>query len=150
MAGAAELAVAAGVGIATIVRSEAGGYVPHGPTIQKIAAALGVEIKDLIEPAEIVRAEPHRDVRLLVVGGPSGSGLERPRSLMELAEELGVAERVSFLIADFSGDALIRFLPPHDGQDPGDDAALATVPLGVRDADERMANLIIDAAGGRS
>ena len=47
--------------------------------------------------AEIVRAEPHRDVRLLVVGGPSGSGLERPRSLMELAEELGVAERVSFL-----------------------------------------------------
>ncbi len=28
--------------------------------------------------------------------------------------------------------------------------SLATVPLGVRDADERMANLIIDAAGGRS
>lgn len=27
--------------------------------------------------------------------------------------------------------------------------SLATVPLGVRDADERMANLIIDAAGGR-
>lgn len=47
--------------------------------------------------AEIVRAEPHRDVRLLVVGGPSGSGLERPRSLMDLADELGVSDRVHFL-----------------------------------------------------
>ena len=47
--------------------------------------------------AEIVRADPHRDVRLLVVGGPSGSGLERPRSLMDLADELGVADRVNFL-----------------------------------------------------
>lgn len=47
--------------------------------------------------AEIVRTQPHRDVRLVVVGGPSGSGLERPRSLMDLADELGVADRVSFL-----------------------------------------------------
>ncbi|WP_231750350.1 MULTISPECIES: D-inositol-3-phosphate glycosyltransferase [unclassified Dietzia] len=47
--------------------------------------------------AEIVREQPHRDVRLMVVGGPSGSGLERPRSLMDLADELGVADRVSFL-----------------------------------------------------
>ena len=47
--------------------------------------------------AEIVREQPHRDVRLMVVGGPSGSGLERPHSLMDLAEELGVADRVSFL-----------------------------------------------------
>src|SRR5699024_3240548 len=46
--------------------------------------------------AEMVRAQPQRDVRL-VVGGPSGSGLERPRSLMELAEQLGVADRVNFL-----------------------------------------------------
>ena len=47
--------------------------------------------------AEMVRAQPQRDVRLVVVGGPSGSGLERPRSLMELAEQLGVADRVNFL-----------------------------------------------------
>ena len=47
--------------------------------------------------AEIVRTQPHRDVRLLVVGGPSGSGLDRPRSLMDLADELGVTDRVSFL-----------------------------------------------------
>ena len=47
--------------------------------------------------AEMVRAQPRRDVRLMIVGGPSGSGLERPRSLMDLAEELGVADRVCFL-----------------------------------------------------
>ena len=47
--------------------------------------------------AEMARAEPYRDVRLLVVGGPSGSGLDRPRALIALAEELGVADRVSFL-----------------------------------------------------
>src|SRR4051794_32354565 len=43
-----QLAEAAGVGIATIARSEAGGSVPHGATLQKLAAALGVEIKDMI------------------------------------------------------------------------------------------------------
>jgi len=49
-----QLAERAGVATATIGRSEAGGYIPHGPTIQKIAVALGVEIKDLIEPAEMI------------------------------------------------------------------------------------------------
>ena len=47
--------------------------------------------------AELVRAQPRRDVRLMVVGGPSGSGMDRPHSLMDLAEELGVADRVCFL-----------------------------------------------------
>jgi transcriptional regulator with XRE-family HTH domain len=49
-----QLAERAGVAPATIGRTEAGGYVPHGPTLQKISAALGVEIKDLIEPAEMI------------------------------------------------------------------------------------------------
>ena len=47
--------------------------------------------------AAIVRDQPQRDLRLLVVGGPSGSGLDRPHSLMDLAAELGVADRVTFL-----------------------------------------------------
>ena len=51
-----QLAEKAGVGIATIARSEAGGSVPHGGTIQKIAVALDVEIRDLIEPAEMFAA----------------------------------------------------------------------------------------------
>jgi XRE family transcriptional regulator, regulator of sulfur utilization len=49
-----QLAAAAGVSVATITRIEGGGYVPHGPTLQKIAAALGVSIRDLIEPAELL------------------------------------------------------------------------------------------------
>jgi D-inositol-3-phosphate glycosyltransferase len=34
---------------------------------------------------------------VLVVGGPSGTGLERPDALIELASELGIASRVTFL-----------------------------------------------------
>jgi transcriptional regulator with XRE-family HTH domain len=49
-----QLAESAGVATATIGRSEAGGYIPHGPTLQKIAAALDVPLRELIEPAEMV------------------------------------------------------------------------------------------------
>ncbi len=51
-----QLAEKAGVGTATIARAEAAGSVPHGGTLQKIATALGVEIRDLIEPAEMFAA----------------------------------------------------------------------------------------------
>ena len=37
------------------------------------------------------------DVRLIVVGGPSGTGLEHPEALATLAERVGVADRVRFL-----------------------------------------------------
>lgn len=47
--------------------------------------------------AEVLRDDPERSLRVLIVGGPSGSGLERPDALIELAAELGIAERVSFL-----------------------------------------------------
>ncbi|MBF6297987.1 D-inositol-3-phosphate glycosyltransferase [Nocardia amamiensis] len=47
--------------------------------------------------AEVLRDAPERSLRVLIVGGPSGSGLERPDALIELAAELGIAERVSFL-----------------------------------------------------
>jgi D-inositol-3-phosphate glycosyltransferase len=43
-----------------------------------------------------------RDLTLLIVGGPSGTGLDRPTALMELAASLGVTE-------------LVRFLPPQPG-----------------------------------
>ncbi|WP_040783961.1 D-inositol-3-phosphate glycosyltransferase [Nocardia pneumoniae] len=47
--------------------------------------------------AEVLREDPERALRVLIVGGPSGSGLERPDALIELAAELGIADRVSFL-----------------------------------------------------
>ncbi|MEH1102559.1 D-inositol-3-phosphate glycosyltransferase [Micromonospora sp. CPCC 205561] len=44
------------------------------------------------------------EVTVVICGGPSGSGLDRPTALMELAASLGVADRVCFL-------------PPQTGDD---------------------------------
>ncbi|MGW4497316.1 D-inositol-3-phosphate glycosyltransferase [Micromonospora sp. NPDC004336] len=44
------------------------------------------------------------ELTVVICGGPSGSGLDRPTALMELAGSLGVADRV-------------RFLPPQTGDD---------------------------------
>jgi transcriptional regulator with XRE-family HTH domain len=49
-----QLGELAGVSAITIGRTEAGGYIPHGATLQKLATALGVEIKDLITPSEMI------------------------------------------------------------------------------------------------
>ena len=55
--------------------------------------------------AELVMRDPALARRLvvLVAGGPSGSGLEQPRALQELAESLGIRD-------------LVRFLPPQPGE----------------------------------
>lgn len=47
--------------------------------------------------AEALRRRPGRKLRALIVGGPSGTGLERPDALIELAAELGIADQVTFL-----------------------------------------------------
>jgi D-inositol-3-phosphate glycosyltransferase len=47
--------------------------------------------------AELRRRDPHAPVTVVICGGPSGSGLDRPTSLIELAESLGVADGVVFL-----------------------------------------------------
>jgi D-inositol-3-phosphate glycosyltransferase len=59
--------------------------------------------------AELRRRDPETGRRLVVAicGGPSGSGLERPTSLMDLAAELGIADAV-------------RFLPPQSRDSLGD------------------------------
>ncbi|GAA1460492.1 D-inositol-3-phosphate glycosyltransferase [Williamsia maris] len=45
---------------------------------------------------EAARGTSH-PVRVLIVGGPSGTGLARPTSLIDLARELGIADAVTFL-----------------------------------------------------
>ncbi|MCS7483038.1 D-inositol-3-phosphate glycosyltransferase [Umezawaea endophytica] len=57
--------------------------------------------------AELLVRDPSLRSRLvvLVVGGPSGSGLEQPRALQLLAEELGIGDVVRFL-PPLAGDAL--------------------------------------------
>lgn len=47
--------------------------------------------------AQVVRGEPDRALRVLIVGGPSGTGLDRPDALIDLAASLGIADRVTFL-----------------------------------------------------
>ncbi|MGH3625494.1 MAG: D-inositol-3-phosphate glycosyltransferase [Sciscionella sp.] len=55
--------------------------------------------------AELLEREPGLRSRLvlLVVGGPSGTGLERPRWVIELAQSLGIAD-------------VTRFLEPRSGE----------------------------------
>ncbi|RJQ78047.1 D-inositol-3-phosphate glycosyltransferase [Pseudonocardiaceae bacterium YIM PH 21723] len=54
--------------------------------------------------AELLSLRPELRSRLvtLIVGGPSGSGLEQPEALQKLAGELGIAD-------------VVRFLPPQAG-----------------------------------
>jgi D-inositol-3-phosphate glycosyltransferase len=54
--------------------------------------------------AELRRRDPAMDATVVICGGPSGSGLDRPTALIELADSLGVADGV-------------RFLPPQTGDE---------------------------------
>ncbi|TDP42824.1 D-inositol-3-phosphate glycosyltransferase [Nocardia ignorata] len=47
--------------------------------------------------AELLARDPRRALRVLIVGGPSGTGLARPDALIDLAADLGIAEQVTFL-----------------------------------------------------
>lgn len=47
--------------------------------------------------AELIRRHPEQNVRVVICGGPSGTGLERPDELHDLAESLGVSGYVRFL-----------------------------------------------------
>jgi len=60
------------------------------------------------------RPELRSSLTVAVVGGPSGSGLERPDSLVRLADELGIAE-------------LVRFVPPVAQDDLVDWYAASTL-----------------------
>ncbi len=70
--------------------------------------------------AELLRRDPALRDRLVVavLGGPSGSGLDRPRALQDLTAELGLTD-------------VVRFLPPVSRSDLADwyrAADLVTVP----------------------
>jgi D-inositol-3-phosphate glycosyltransferase len=76
------------------------------PTTGRIVAFVG-RIQPLKAPDVLISALPFLrdpDVTLVICGGPSGSGLDRPSALIELAASLGVSDRV-------------LFLPPQTGDD---------------------------------
>ncbi|MEU4216048.1 D-inositol-3-phosphate glycosyltransferase [Actinoplanes sp. NPDC026623] len=67
-------------------------------------------IQPLKGPDVLIRAlasEPLRDeeVTVVICGGPSGSGLDRPTALIELAASLGVSDKVRF-VAPRTGESL--------------------------------------------
>ena len=65
---------------------------------ERIVAFVG-RIQPLKAPDVLLRAAAllPSGTRVLIVGGPSGSGLAAPDTLVRLAAELGIADRVSFL-----------------------------------------------------
>jgi D-inositol-3-phosphate glycosyltransferase len=79
------------------------------PIDGRIIAFVG-RIQPLKAPDVLVSALPFlrdRETKLVICGGPSGSGLDRPSALIELAASLGVADRVLFLPPQ-TGDDLAR------------------------------------------
>ncbi|WP_369638328.1 D-inositol-3-phosphate glycosyltransferase [Nocardia sp. JMUB6875] len=79
------------------------------PVDERIVAFVG-RIQPLKAPDVLVRAAAEmlaaeaadpdpsrRPLRVVIVGGPSGSGLKRPDALIELAAALGISDRMTFL-----------------------------------------------------
>ena len=79
------------------------GLPPDGPLITFVGRIQPLKAPDVMLRAVAVLLERRPALRssltVAVVGGPSGSGLEHPDSLVRLAEELGI-------------DRLVRFVPP--------------------------------------
>jgi len=67
------------------------------PDDQPVAVFVG-RIQPLKAPDVLLRAAARVDgLRVVIAGGPSGSGLSAPDGLIRLADELGITERVTFL-----------------------------------------------------
>jgi len=67
------------------------------PRDEKVVAFVG-RIQPLKAPDVLVRAAALLpEVRVVIAGGPSGSGMAEPNSLVRLVGDLGIAERVTFL-----------------------------------------------------
>ncbi|MDO0973050.1 D-inositol-3-phosphate glycosyltransferase [Mycolicibacterium frederiksbergense] len=79
------------------------GLDPH----EKVVAFIG-RIQPLKAPDVLLRAAAKLpDLRVVIAGGPSGSGLATPEGLVHLAAELGITDRVRFLPPQ-SRDDLVR------------------------------------------
>jgi D-inositol-3-phosphate glycosyltransferase len=77
------------------------GLPANGPVITFVGRIQPLKAPDVMLRAVAVllarRPELRSTLTVAVVGGPSGSGLEHPDSLVRLAEELGIADQVRFV-----------------------------------------------------
>ncbi|MDD4866033.1 MAG: D-inositol-3-phosphate glycosyltransferase [Mycobacterium sp.] len=79
------------------------------PPDEEVVAFVG-RIQPLKAPDIVLRAAAKLPrVRIVVAGGPSGSGLSSPDGLARLADELGIADRVTFLPPQSRGDLVTLF-----------------------------------------
>ena len=127
-------------------------------------------IQPLKAPDLLLRAVPpllervpglRRRLRVLVVGGPSGTGLDRPEALHKLAARLGIADLVRFeppappdRLADFYRAADVTVVPSHSESfglvalesqacgTPVVAAAVGGLPTAVRDG---VSGLLVDS-----
>ena len=83
------------------------------PAGERIVAFVG-RIQPLKAPDVLLRAAALLpDVRVVIAGGPSGTGLAAPDALVRLADELGIADRVTFLPPQ-PRDQLVNFYRAAD------------------------------------
>jgi len=81
------------------------GLPQHGRIVAFVGRIQPLKGPDLLIAALArLKATSDQDVTVVICGGPSGSGLDRPTALIELAASLGVADSVIFL-------------PPQTGED---------------------------------
>lgn len=75
------------------------GLDPHETIVTFVGRIQPLKAPDVLlrAAAQAVADAPDVPLRVLVVGGPSGTGLERPDSLIELARTLGITSRVTFM-----------------------------------------------------
>ncbi|OBI68334.1 D-inositol-3-phosphate glycosyltransferase [Mycobacterium sp. E796] len=79
------------------------------PPDEDVVAFVG-RIQPLKAPDIVLRAAAKLPgVRIVVAGGPSGSGLASPDGLVRLAGELGITDRVTFLPPQSRGDLATLF-----------------------------------------
>lgn len=83
------------------------GLPEQGPLVSFVGRVQPLKAPDVLlrAVAELRARDPQlaSELTVAVVGGPSGSGLERPTALMELAASLGITQQV-------------RLLPPQSGE----------------------------------
>lgn len=75
----------------------------------------------VLRAAAILLADPTRSLTVAIVGGPSGSGLDHPESMSDLAAELGISDRVRFVapvgretLADWYAAASVVCVPSYN------------------------------------
>ena len=74
------------------------GLPPTGRIVAFVGRIQPLKAPDvLIGALAVLKAAGERDVTLVICGGPSGTGLDRPSALIELAASLGVSDSVIFL-----------------------------------------------------